>query len=201
MKKNTGFTLVEVLIALFIFAIIASLMLTGLHAVLRSKKALDTHYAQLAELQLALTLMQRDFTQIVPRPITNSSGVLEPPLLGTVAVVNFTRAGVSNPLAVENRSTLQRITYQIQNGQLIRISAGQLDQLPNTGKSQRILLQHISQAQFAYLDQNNQPREQWPLIVNDMNLPRAIQVILTIPQLGSISRLFVIPGGVDAKQP
>lgn len=194
--KQTGFTLIEILIALFIFVIIAMIVAVGLRTVLNVRTELEKKYAEMGDLQVAFEVLQRDIAQAVPRPITDADGESEPPLLGTPVKFAFTRGGIINPLAQEKRSTLQRITYELHNGELIRITAGALDALPNTPMAQRTILSNVSALQFAYLDEHNQPRMDWPLVANQTTLPRAVQLIITLKNHGRASRLFVIPNGI-----
>lgn len=197
MNKNySGFTLIEVLIALFIFVIIAMIVAVGLRTVLNTRTALDKKYAELSGMQVAFAILQRDLAQTVPRAITNANNILEPPLLGTPVSLSFTRGGIVNPLAKEKRSTLQRITYHFSAGKLIRVVSGSLDALPKTPTVSKILLSNITTLRFAYLDNHNQPRNNWPLVATEKTFPRAVQMIITLKNQGSMSRLFVIPIGI-----
>ena len=75
-----GFTLLELLIAIAIFSIIASFAYAGLNVVLDTKQQTDEHLEALSTMQLGLHLLQMDIEQTVDRPIRNEYGDSEPAL-------------------------------------------------------------------------------------------------------------------------
>lgn len=195
MLKNRGFTLLEVLIALFIFTIVSIIMVGALHTVFNSQSSTEKKSTRLSELQMALLIMSRDMQQIINRPITNKSGVLESPFIGSKNSVTFTHAGFTNPLGQLQRSTLQRVHYFLDKENVIRETWPALDQTPNTFSDKRKLLSMVTQLQFQYLDDKNQFQEEWPDKNNPkIILPKAIRVVLTLKNWGKISQLYLVPG-------
>ncbi|QLH42219.1 MAG: type II secretion system minor pseudopilin GspJ [Coxiellaceae bacterium] len=195
--RQAGFTLVEILVAMFIFVLVATIIAMGLRTVVNTQNAVKQQLLSLGQLQVALTLLERDMTQIVPRPVTDRDGQWRPALLGNDTRLTFTRGGLVNPLAQEQRSTLQRVSYRLEKGALVRTAEAALDQLSNSPQQTRVILTNVVAIKFAYLDKNNVAREFWPLVSGDQTLPRAIQVVLTLRGRGVVSRLFIVPGGVN----
>lgn len=191
-----GFTLLEVLIALFIFTIVSIIMSKALQTVFRSQHQVEMSSTRFAELNLALTLMANDLDQIIDRPV-NVNTIVENSVIGTNTILTFTHAGLSNPLGQETRSTLQRTRYLLQQNQLQRITWPALDQTPYTKSSTRIMLNDINHLEFEYLNKDNQFQYKW----TDAELPRAIRVSFEIEGLGRMSQLFVIVGTKFAKSP
>jgi len=70
-KWGRGFTLLELLIALAIFSLIAVLAYSGLVSVLRVDAQVAQVTQQLTRLQLTFQRLQQDITQLVHRPIRN----------------------------------------------------------------------------------------------------------------------------------
>ena len=75
--KNKGFTLLEILIALFIFTILSMMLVKSLHSVIDLSSRTDQHATRLRQMQMALLILSRDIEQIVDRPIFIASGAKE----------------------------------------------------------------------------------------------------------------------------
>lgn len=58
-----GFTLLEILVAVFIFTIVSVMTVTALHTVILTQTAMEKNTAQFNQLQIAMAIMQRDFQQ------------------------------------------------------------------------------------------------------------------------------------------
>lgn len=178
-----GFTLIEIMIALFIFAIVTTLSLIGLKNVVDSQQIIDTHVAQMHELELSQLILQRDFEQIIDRTIIDQNNQLQPSIYGNNNYIEFTRAGYINPLAMEDRSELQRVAYYIKNNQLIRRSWAQLDRTQNTPTIDKVLINNVLKIQIRYLDDKGVFHDQWPLQGTNI-VPRT----LTANQQGSTNQ-------------
>ncbi len=116
--KMRGFTLLEVLIAVAITAMIgvgATQLLTN---VIDSRQAIEIRAEQLASLQRFNMIVSRDMEQIINRPIRDEYGDEQPALMleSGQYLLEFTRAGWRNsPLAEEPRSELQRVAYRLES--------------------------------------------------------------------------------------
>lgn len=193
--KKSGFTLLEILVALSIFTLVAMMMATGLHTILASQSQLEAKTKRLAELQMALLLLSRDIEQIIDRPITNAKGEVEQALVGGLSNVAFTHGGVTNPLNQRTQSSLQRTRYLLDQNQLLRETSAVLDQTANTTYARRLLLQHVDDLQLNYLDDHGHFQNQWPPFNGNANhLPHAIRITLILKNWGKISQLYLIPG-------
>lgn len=190
--KKAGFTLIEILVAIFIFTIVALIITTGLHTVLSTEARIDKNTERFATLQTALLFMQRDFEQAINRPVSNTSGNQENVFLGEPSAVTFTHAGLFNPFGTLNRSTLQRTHYFLKNNQLIRETWSELDITADTSSAQRILLNDVSELHFNYLDQHQKWQTTFPNNGQEI-LPRAIRVTIILKDLGRITQLYLIP--------
>jgi len=194
-QKNKGFTLLEILIALAIFAIISLILSSALHNILGNQSRVEEHNQEFTQLQLTLLLLSRDIEQSVNRPIINSFGLEENAFLGNSQQITFTHTGYNNPNNQERRSTLQRSRYRFENGMLIRETWPVLDQSPHTQPVKRILLKHISDLRFSFLNQEGRFEKLWPS-ANDKQktpLPRAVKIYLSVKKWGNITQLYLIP--------
>lgn len=193
-----GFTLLELMISLFIFTIVSIIMVTALHSVLASDAATKNKSADFQILSNTLTLMSRDVEQTINRPITNAKGKEQAALIGTATTLAFTHAGMFNPLSA--KSTLERTQYLLVDQTLIRMTWPVLDQAPKTLSDQRKIATQVLQLQFSYLNSKGQYQNSWPPDNNaDSALPRAIKVSLTFAKWGTLTQLFLIPGATLEK--
>lgn len=192
-KKNQGFTLLEILIALFIFTIVATLLANILHQMITVESRTEERASHLRELQTALLIFSRDVEQAINRPIRNAGGIEEPAFIGTSRDVTFTRTGVANPAGDALQSSLQRVEYFKESGNFFRKTWAALDQAPNTPSHTRRLLTDVNTLSFEYVGKED-VYTHWP-VDEEMNdsLPRAVRIKLTVKQWGTISQLYVIP--------
>ena len=196
-----GFTLLELLVALAIFGVVAAMAFGGLRSVLDTRAASERQAAELAALQLGFTRMERDIEQIVARSIRDSLGDRQPALRGEPGgdtLLEFTRTGWRNP-AGQARSHLQRVAYQLKEGQLLRLNWNALDQGPSAEPQESVLLNNVTAVDVQFLDKNLAAQALWPkpeaAANNEKNtLPRAIQVSVDIKGWGRINRLFRVVG-------
>jgi general secretion pathway protein J len=203
-KQKQGFTLLELLVALAIFAVIAVMAYSGLDTVLTARLQTDQHAAQLAQLQIAFTSLRRDIEQHIRRPIRDQYGDTQPSLQGTISQLEFTRAGWRNP-ALQKRSSLQRVAYLIEDKTLWRFYWWVLDRAQDARPIRMELLNEVNEIKLRYLDNNLRWHEQWPPLDllntipdDNVNHPqqtlKAIEVTLTVEEWGRITRLFRAPG-------
>lgn len=195
-KNIKGFTLLEVLVAVFIFTIAAVIMTSALHNVLNMQSETEAKASRLAELQMSFLMLSRDIEQALDRPITNAKNTRENAFIGTASNITLTRGGFQNPDSRLNRSTLQRIRYTMQNEQLVRVTWPVLDQVAATQPNTRSLLSSISDIRFEYLDDHGTFRHDWPPSnqSNSPPLPRGVRITLTLNHWGKITQFYLIKG-------
>src|SRR4051794_19082652 len=100
-SRNTGFTLIEVLIAVVIFALMATVSYRGLGAILESKRHVDAENEKWRKISLFFTRLERDLSVVAPRPIRAATQPFADALNGEVNIGNgdndaqlaFTRMG------------------------------------------------------------------------------------------------------------
>lgn len=194
MNRTNGFTLIEILIALFIFAILGTIAAIGLHAVLNTHERIEHTQRELRNMQWAFLLMRRDFTQLIQRPITSTGGEELPALLiNSTNHVEFTTGGFINPNAISPRSTLIRVAYELDHHQLVRLTWPVLDRPTQISAQRRILLNHVTHMHFNYVDDHGQLLNVWATN-SIISLPQAIIINLTIKNVGNWQGVFPIVG-------
>ena len=198
-RPAAGFTLLELLVALAIFSLVAVMSYDGLKMVLSTQAAAEIQADALAELQKVYLLVQRDIEQVVPRPVRDEYGDEQPALTGEDAL-QLTRGGWSNP-AGRLRSSLQRVGYAFEDRQLVRYSWAVLDRAQDSEPQRQVLMGDVEEMTIRYLTANNEWEQRWPnpLAVADGNvpatgLPKAVEITLNHERFGPLLWLFRLPG-------
>lgn len=201
-RTQPGFTLLELLVALAIFGVLALLAYGGLSSMLSTRALTDNKADALRELQLAYRSLERDIDDWVPRDIRDEFGQTRPALSsGDQAGVSLelTRGGWRNP-AEQPRSTLQRVAYGIRDKKLLRSTWLSLDRAPAATPREQELLDGVTEIRLRFLDTGNAWQDTWPpagtTTVGTAVIPppRAIEVTLITERWGELRWLFRLPG-------
>jgi len=193
-----GFTLLELLVALAIFGLVAVMAYGGLGTVLEQRAHTDASAQRLAALQKTYVVMQRDIEQAVARAIRDEYGDQQAPL-AAAPVFQLTRGGWSNP-AGRPRSSLQRVGYDLEEQQLVRYAWPVLDRSQDSQPLQQSLADNIVSMQVRYLDAASNWQDSWPPLesgveeaVVEPGLPAAVEVSLEHEYFGNLTWLFQMP--------
>jgi general secretion pathway protein J len=73
-RAHRGFTLIELMVAVFITAIVLSMGYGAVNQALTNHDALDSRQARLLAVQTTMRLITQDFTQLTPRPVRQPLG-------------------------------------------------------------------------------------------------------------------------------
>ncbi len=196
-----GFTLLELLIASIIFAIMAIMAYGGLANVMENSKSSERALKRLQQIQQSISVISRDLSQLVPRAIRDEYGNIQPALIAGTNIdnlVEFTRGGRVNPANLL-RSTLLRVAYQFDDEKLIRLQWPQLDRAPGIEAKKTTLIDNVDEVTLRFLDQKNKWHEQWPPLNSSTGTPGgvtaelvAIEIILKLNDWGEIRRLYAM---------
>jgi len=203
MKKAKGFTLIEILIALTVFAILATLTSSILYYSFNTRTRVNAQAERLNSLQLAVSIMQQDITQIVARAIRGNEMRLFPVIIGRTDYLEFTRDGALNPLSQEKRSTLTRVALVCHDQQLLHRTWENLDSVDRNKYEDKVLVDNVKQCHINYFNNSLQVLNEWRENAVTQNqiqepFPKAIQVNLILNDWGSMNLLFTIPGALYA---
>ena len=196
--KQRGFTLIEVLVAMAILAVVIMATHQILDSTTKAKEASDEKIAELNGLQTAFRLMDQDFSQMTQRTVRNEAGdAQEQYLLAGRYILEsqydgiaFVRDGWGNPINLLPRSELQAVGYRVLDDNLERVYRVYVDQLDNMEPRVQVVLKGIEELKFEFLDANNEWQEQWQIKA----LPKAVAVTLQQIEAEPIRRVFLVPG-------
>lgn len=202
MIRYKGFTLLELLVAMAIFSVMSVMAYSGLRSMIDTREHVEKEAKQLAELQMAFTFLGRDVQQALARKVRDESGeflsamvwddVFEP-------YMEFTKKGYHNPTG-RPRSNLQRVKYQLADGELRKYTWAVLDRAPGSEPFSRLILSGVETFSAEFLDEMGQWHTKWP--VNPLGgeispqhrekLAKAVRISLDVKGWGRIQRLFLV---------
>ena len=199
MKRQRGFTLLEVLIAMAIFALIAFGATQILTTVTDAEEASEERFQALQNLQRAMLVMERDFLQMVPRK-TRIEGEVTDTLIfageylfdSSSDGLGFVRAGWHNPQLVLPRSTMQSVAYRVNEDKLERLYSTYVDNSIGFEPKVRVLLEGIEKIEFEFLEKFDTKEFTWEEAESVEELPIAVAVIITSQLYGEIRREFKV---------
>lgn len=204
MKRGlqSGFTLIEVFVALSVFGVLSLLAYMSLGQTLANADMLNARMDRLQSIQRTVSYLSSELLQTVPRPVRVDLGDTPVPALqssfGTDFALQLTHGGWPNSIGVP-RSTLQRTAYRIEDDELIRYHWNVLDRTVNSTPITTVMLEEVESLTFRFLQQTDEWTEQWPPLsaqgaqgTQSGNLPRAVEIVLTLADEGEISRVVEV---------
>jgi general secretion pathway protein J len=192
----------ELVIAIGIFALMSAMAYGGLNSVMNTREHADRQAERLGQLQKAFLIIGRDIEQAVDRPVRDNYGDEQPALSGGgygSSILALTRSGRANPMALP-RSNLQRVGYEVQEGQLLRKVWPVLDRALDTETYEGVMLEGIKAVDLRFMDENNEWQTQWPnpnLTGSNqppVAMPSAVEITLDLEDWGRIRRIFEVVG-------
>lgn len=188
MSHQSGFTLVEMLVALVIFAMLASAGVGLLRSSVDTQAAVERRLYELGSLGRTQALIASDLGQVVDRP-TRAGGGLRPAFIGQPDRMEFVRAGWAN-LDGDKRSDLQRVLWRFDKRLLVRTGFSSIDGAED-GMGAAIA-SGLAEAAFRYRHADGQ----WAPVFQpapDQPLPLAVELTLTPLNRAPVTLVTALP--------
>ena len=200
-RHHRGFSLIELLVALVVFAALAAAAYGGLDQIARTRAALAAQQDRFAAITRAVSVFERDLQQAIDRPVIGNNGAPLPALIGSPGNLELSRLGFANPLA-EPRSNIERVVYGLDGGKLQRGRYAVLDRAPNSAPAARLLIDRVTELHLRYFDgTSNAWVDAWPLPGSAVSLPRAVEFRITFAGLGDVRRVVELPSSFPLLPP
>ncbi len=196
--RARGFTLLEMVVAIGIFAVIAAVSYASLNRFLATRAELEAKNDALKQLQLAFAALERDIRYVAPRPVRDGGGETEAALVAyppnPAAPGELIRLTVSGP---ENTnpalSRLTRVAWRLADGKLYRVVWKVLDRAAASEEYAQPVLADVAtvEMQFYRLDGTGalQATAEWLL---PDRLPDGIEIQLALQNGRQYRRLFEV---------
>ncbi len=194
--RKQGFTLIEMLVAVAIFAVMAGIAYTSLNQTVKIGNQVGEASRRLSELQFALTYINRDWMQVSSRKIRNRYGDTENQIVLVDNSISFTRSGWGN-LLQHKRSELQRVQYQLVDNKLVRRHWLSLDQGIGEEPLTTVILTAVDSFEIQFIDAQERPISSWPEeVTQGLGKPVALKVVVNLDNFGEIRRILEVPDGL-----
>jgi general secretion pathway protein J len=174
MNSAKGFTLLELLIALALFSLLALGCWRLFDSLVRAERQSSEHAQQLRQLQRAVAVIERDLLHVMLAPGIRINGNL----------LNLQRLDWRNPLD-QPRSEWQEVTYSLEGTQLWRYSRGD-----SGARQNQRLLDDVRSLRWQVLD----AKGSWQGS-GGIRQPRAVELLLDTGRYSDIRRLLILAQG------
>ena len=200
MKRPSGFTLLEMVVAIGIFSVIAAISYTSIDRFLDTREIVKARHDHLRLLQRTMSLMEMDMRFMINRPVRDGFGDNEASLiaLGNLALDEgeLVRLTTSQPEPELPVSRLKRISWRLIDGDLQRVSWPVLDRDQDSQEYIVTLVSGVETATLGYYfytqDESLQIETEWE---EANGLPVGVEFVLTLQNGHRYRRLFAVLGG------
>lgn len=178
-SAESGFTLVEMMVALFIFGMVAATGVALLAFSVRAQASASSQLDRVASERRMTALLTNDLAQAVPRPPRDTDGKPLRAFEGVDGatpgvVMGYVRSGRSNPLG-RARAAIERVDLIFENGRLERRGYAMAD--GSAPDNVIVLADGLQSVRVRYRDKDGW-RDRWDSAKRDA-LPRAVELTLT----------------------
>lgn len=205
MKQQRGFTLVEIMIAVLIAAILSVMAFEAMQQALDNRERVRAAEQRVRAVQNTMRSFVQDFSQLVPRPVREPLGSEYQPAVQarttTTSEVSFTRGGWMNPAGL-SRATLQRVRYAVRDGRLYRDYWTVLDAQLEPQPQSKELLTGVKDFRVRFMNDGRNWQDGWP--PPSLNTapderwmrwrPIAVEVTVELEDWGKLTRIVEVAG-------
>lgn len=193
-RKINGFTLVEVLVATAIMALIGIGAIKVFNTASETSNQFKQKTQRLNEVQRAFMLISDDIQQITTRRVRDEFGDEKPMMKSeassSIPYFHLTRLGRRNPAQLA-RSNLEHLVYSLEDKTLFRNSYTYADGMAKETVLKRSILKSVEEMNISFYD-GKEWLDYWPPINQTDDLPRGVKLTLQLEDFGELQRLYAI---------
>ncbi len=183
--NSRGFTLLEMLVALAVMAVLGALAWGSLDVLAEKQQVLETRAGQWQRLTLARALLDQDIRHARIRRVRDAQGRRLPALMLQGGQLQWTRGGVWDTQGEPGH--LQRVFWNFQGAHPRRAAWPVADVAAGTEAVTSLEVTEVDEMRVWLLDEQGRWQDRWPLPgqVEDA-FPRAIRVRWHSPRFGDL---------------
>lgn len=191
-RTQRGFTLLEIMLAIALFALVSAMVFFLMQGVVRNGETTRLHASRFNDIQHTLLLLEQDVTQAIARypaqQVQQTPAEFRWQTQPEARTLQLVRANWLNPGSWQPRASLQRVTWRWQQNRLERLSYREVDNLSEQTPQRDLQLAGVSAFQLRFWHNGHwEPR--W---YASFSLPEAIEVTLDVAGYGQLQRIFLI---------
>lgn len=195
-----GFTLIELVVAIALLALMTLMTYRGFDSMLRASDQVQSESERWQAVSMFFERLGADVGQATRRPVRAGDGTLLPEWLGHPP-------GATSEAAVDDRINAQveftrksppgsddvRLGYRLRNNRVELMIWRVLDRAPGSTADIHPLFEGVKTLRFRYLDVAGKWNDSWPPADKQQVLPRALAVELTLGDDAAMQRVFALP--------
>jgi general secretion pathway protein J len=198
MKRQTGYTLIEIMVALTIFALMAAIAYRGLDAVLTAAGHVERDGAKWRSLGIAFAMVEQSLGSALDVAVRDADGNVAAAFMGLGAVrredealLAFTRTGF--PGHGGALADIQRAGFRVKDGRLEQLLWPAPDAAPRSEPLAVELLAGVESLALRYLARDGSWHPAWPPSPEHPALPAATELSLRLTGGEQLTRMFALP--------
>ncbi|MCG9754580.1 type II secretion system minor pseudopilin GspJ [Shewanella insulae] len=197
-KTTRGFTLLEMLIAIAIFAMLGLAANAVLSTVMKNDEVTAEFAQRLKSLQQGFGALERDFGQMVARTPRLLEGGRGSTVIQTgkdmfdseSEAIVFYRIGWLNPDGLLPRGSLQSVAYVVQENNLERWYFPYPEPEFGAEPIKTVVIKNVLSVEYSFFVE-----DKWERKFDASSLPKAIAMAVEVEGLGTVQRKFLLPLG------
>jgi general secretion pathway protein J len=196
--RSRGFTLLELLVAMAVLAVVGALGYRGLNSILDAEARLQAESRRWSDVSLLFSQLSEDLTMAIGRTTRDDADGTSPALLlhGSSAVpmaagsaqLVVTRLGIGESAA--SQSAPRRVGYRLRDGTLEYLVWPDLDAAPGSTPAAYELLGDVAELHWQALDVDGRWAADWPVQRPAAALPRAVSMRIVLAGGAEITRIL-----------
>ena len=193
--RVSGFTLIELMVAIFIFAIISTISYRIISSLVTTNQVITNAQNKWGNIAKAINKISISWQKAIPLAVRDENGVLMPAVLGKNKLagnfdsqIEFTISGfIGDP--EYGLTPPKRIGFRYLNGSLYMISWPYLNRVPANQPQVDLLLNDIDTFSVGFLYPDKQWRDTWPMDTgNFTNIPSGFRIYIKMKSGEEITR-------------